>query len=232
VKPLAFIAIRTESAGAHYEDIREIAVVRADAVEAQATDVYVARVRSAGGLRPGDESAVWLVDAMDHVRALSRGCVLAAFDVRAIRQLLDKVCDDWELLPLELATETVDLHSLAWPLLVSGEAKTLRPIDVCGALGVEVHAGSCVLDDVRAQADVYRHLLARAEHAARLAGFSADERSIVGTIVERLADGRRVYGPWRVDDGRNNPKEALAEVMDALNYCAAELVRLSKVGDA
>jgi hypothetical protein len=48
--------------------------------------------------------------------------------------------------------------------------------------------------------------------------------------VHRIGEGRPTYGEWRVDDGRKYPREALEEVMDALNYCAAELVRLGKGG--
>jgi len=55
-----------------------------------------------------------------------------------------------------------------------------------------------------------------------------DEREIVEQIVARIEQGRCAYGPRNVSDGRNNPGEALLEVMDALNYCAAELVRLGK----
>jgi hypothetical protein len=57
----------------------------------------------------------------------------------------------------------------------------------------------------------------------------SDESAILRLLSERLAEGRRVYGPWRVDDGRRYPREALAEVLDALHYCAAELVRLDHV---
>lgn len=229
MRPLAFISVRTQDDGGCFEDLREIAVVRAEAFDAQPSDVYVARVRSAAG-REVDQGAVWLVEAMDQVRHLTRGCVLVGFDAAKTRELLDRVCEDWELLPLELAAETLDLGALAWPLFVAGEAKSLSPAEVCAALGVVRTEGACSLDEVRADAEAYRRLLARAEHAGKLATFSADERAIVGTIVDRIADGRRTYGPWRVDDGRNNPREALAEVMDALNYCAAELVRLAKGG--
>ena len=55
-----------------------------------------------------------------------------------------------------------------------------------------------------------------------------DERAIVEALLDRLAMGRKNYGRWRVDDGRNYPKEALAEVIDALHYCAAELVKITK----
>ena len=55
-----------------------------------------------------------------------------------------------------------------------------------------------------------------------------DEGAILATQAARLAEGRHTYGTWRVDDGRNNTGEALLEVMDALNYCAAELLRLAR----
>jgi hypothetical protein len=63
---------------------------------------------------------------------------------------------------------------------------------------------------------------------ARIRSLVADERSLVEAIVARLDAGRQDYGPWRTDDGRDYPREALAEVLDALNYCAAELVRLRR----
>jgi hypothetical protein len=57
---------------------------------------------------------------------------------------------------------------------------------------------------------------------------TSDESTILGLLSERMSEGRRVYGPWQVDDGRRYPREALAEVLDALHYCAAELVRLDR----
>jgi hypothetical protein len=78
--------------------------------------------------------------------------------------------------------------------------------------------------------EVYRRLM-----AGRLAmtpgaapAFEGDENAILAAQSARLAEGRRTYGTWRVTDGRNNPGEALLEVLDALNYCAAELVRLAR----
>ncbi|MCP4674545.1 MAG: hypothetical protein GY854_03310 [Deltaproteobacteria bacterium] len=55
-----------------------------------------------------------------------------------------------------------------------------------------------------------------------------DEKAIITALLQRLCSGRETYGPWRVDDGRDYRQEALAEVLDALHYCAAELVRLSR----
>ena len=150
--------------------------------------------------------------------------MLAAWDAAATRSFLDAACYHWELLPLDLAPASIDLRSLAWPVAVAAGAGGDTLEGVCASLRIEFAADRCALEDLRALAEVYRRVV---RHAASLAGFNADERSIIDTIASRIADGRRTYGPWRVDDGRNNPREALAEVMDALNYCAAELVRLS-----
>jgi len=228
--PLALVALRTEGLDPANDDLLEIAVARVDPREAQPTDVYTARVRSLhGGRRHHGDSAVWLVDAMDEVRALTRGCVLAAWDAGATRGFLDAACYHWELVPLDLAPASIDLRSLAWPVAVAAGAGGDTLESVCASLRVEFAANACALEDLRALAEVYRRVV---RHAASLAGFNADERSIIDTIASRIADGRRTYGAWHVDDGRNNPREALAEVMDALNYCAAELVRLSKGGAA
>ena len=225
--PLAFVAIRTEGPDPDSDDLLEIAVARAEPHDAQPTDVYTARVRSLhGGRRHHGDGAVWFVDAMDHVRALTRGCVLAAWDACATRTFLDSACYHWELLPLDLAPQSIDLRSLAWPVAVAETLIADGIEDVCASLRID-YGGACALEDIRVLAEIYRRVV---KHAASLAGFNAHERSIIDTIAGRIAEGRRTYGPWRVDDGRDNPREALAEVMDALNYCAAELVRLSKGG--
>ena len=63
---------------------------------------------------------------------------------------------------------------------------------------------------------------------AILKGLQGDERAIAEVALSRLDQGRPVYGPWKIDDGRDYPREAMAEVIDALHYCAAELVRLRR----
>lgn len=52
------------------------------------------------------------------------------------------------------------------------------------------------------------------------------ERQIAELVIERLLQGGEDYGPWKLDDPRDNLDEALEEVIDAMHYCAAELVRL------
>jgi hypothetical protein len=61
-----------------------------------------------------------------------------------------------------------------------------------------------------------------------ITGLQGDERAIAETALSRLDQGRATYGPWNVDDGRDNISEAYTEVIDALHYCAAELVRLRR----
>ena len=59
----------------------------------------------------------------------------------------------------------------------------------------------------------------------RIEALQADERAIVEKLLDRIEQGREVYGPWKVDDGRDYQAEALDEVIDALHYCAAALVK-------
>lgn len=226
--PLAFIALRTEGPNPACDDLVEVAVATGEPFEAQPIDVYTARVRATRDCTPDD--GVWLVDAMDHVRELTRGCVLAAWDASAVRTYLDGACHVWELLPLELAPHAIDLRSAAWPFVIAGGSVSADLVHVAEALGVASPDPVCALDEARVLAEVYRAIVQRTERHARDAGLSVDERAIVELLRQRLDDGRRHYGPWFVDDGRDNPREALAEVVDALHYCAAELVRLSKGG--
>ncbi len=64
--------------------------------------------------------------------------------------------------------------------------------------------------------------------AKRIAGLEADEREILEAMLDRLEKGRQTYGPWLVNDGRNYRSEAFSEVIDALHYCAAGLLQLSR----
>lgn len=64
--------------------------------------------------------------------------------------------------------------------------------------------------------------------ARRIEDLQGDERDIVSIVLDRIEQGRKTYGPWRVDDRHSNPREALYGVIDALHYSAAELYRLSK----
>ena len=64
--------------------------------------------------------------------------------------------------------------------------------------------------------------------ADRIAVLPEDERAILEVLLERMGKGREQYGVWNVDDRRDYPAETLEEVIDALHYCAAALVRLRR----
>lgn len=82
-------------------------------------------------------------------------------------------------------------------------------------------------DTARVERKMLRHRLARAEGPA---GDGGIENEIIGLLAERVRAGRRVYGLWQADDPRSYNREALEEIIDALAYCAAELLR-SSAGD-
>ena len=63
--------------------------------------------------------------------------------------------------------------------------------------------------------------------AKRITALKEDERAIIEKLLERLEQGQTIYGPWKVTDGRDYHNEALDEVLDALHYCAAALLRMS-----
>jgi hypothetical protein len=67
------------------------------------------------------------------------------------------------------------------------------------------------------------------EFQSRLCKLSKDEFSIMKTLLTRLEKGRETYGEWNVNDNRNYSKEALEEIIDALHYCAALIVKLPKI---
>ena len=61
--------------------------------------------------------------------------------------------------------------------------------------------------------------------AQRIAMLPSVERTIIEALLDRIEQGRTEYGPWKLDDGRDYPKEAFDEVIDALHYCAAALLK-------
>ena len=62
----------------------------------------------------------------------------------------------------------------------------------------------------------------------RISQMPTDEQTIIKALVDRLDTGRQSYGPWHIDDGRQYEAEAMEEVLDALHYVAAQLVRITR----
>ena len=59
-----------------------------------------------------------------------------------------------------------------------------------------------------------------------VSGLGPVEQEIAHLVVDRLLRGAEDYGPWPLDDPRDNFEEALEELIDTLHYVAAEVVRL------
>jgi hypothetical protein len=63
---------------------------------------------------------------------------------------------------------------------------------------------------------------------SRIEALQEDEKAIIEVLLDRIEQGRKEYGPWKVNDGRDYRGEAFDEVIDALHYCAAALVKKSQ----
>ncbi len=59
----------------------------------------------------------------------------------------------------------------------------------------------------------------------RIQGLKGDERAIIETCLDRMETGRQDYGPWKVNDGRDYPTEGYEEIIDALHYAAAAMLK-------
>jgi len=244
MRDIAFIDIETTGLEADYHEIVEIAALRADPSTLDIKGEMNARIHPEHPERCDPEamqvnrySAEHWKDAWDLRESLSKltrvinGCILAGHNVHF----------DWSFLlaayrRLEVVQPDVDYHlldtaSFAWPLVIAGviDKPTLRSL--CDLLGVSNDGAHTARGDALRAMGVYRRIASPAGSAplAQWIGLQADERTIVNTIVARLHEGRGEYGPWRIgEDGRRYPREAFYEVIDALNYCAAQLVRLGE----
>lgn len=59
---------------------------------------------------------------------------------------------------------------------------------------------------------------------------SPDERALLDLIGERIEQGRATYGPLYLDsDDRDFETEALEEILDAVVYLAAAILKLRRV---
>ncbi|MBE7449178.1 MAG: hypothetical protein HS111_09860 [Kofleriaceae bacterium] len=73
---------------------------------------------------------------------------------------------------------------------------------------------------------VVRHFAEGGLWLALALGLGSDERKILGTCARRLSAGKKSYGEWTLDDGRDYATEAFEEVIDGLHYAAAGLLKI------
>ncbi|MBK7078522.1 MAG: 3'-5' exonuclease [Myxococcales bacterium] len=239
---VAFVDLETTGLDPSRHDIIEIGIVRVDARTLEVLDEYEALVAPErlgeaqldalainGFTTAAWEHALPLREALLEVAPLLEGALVAGHNVGF----------DWAFLEAGfrragLALPNVDYHrldtaSLAWPLVVTGELPSMSLDPLAKLLGLERPHPHRALADARCSLEVARRLVERMRAGGVVTGLPADERQICDALLGRLAQGRRQYGPWRLDDGRDYPSEAYAEVLDGLHYTAAELVRRRRI---
>ncbi len=237
-KAIAFVDLETTGLDPSRHEIVEVAVVRVDArtldvLGEQDTLVAPERLEDAqpealavcGFSKAAWTTAVPLREALLAVAPLLEGALIAGHNVGF----------DWSFLEAGyrragLALPRVDYHrldtaSLAWPLFARGELTSLSLDSLATAFGLERPRPHRALADARCALEVARRLGERMSVGSRVTALAPDERQICEALLSRLELGRKQYGPWRVDDGRDYPSEAYEEVLDGLHYIAAELVR-------
>jgi len=235
---IAFVDLETTGLDPSLHDIVEIGVVRVDARSLEVLDEYETLVAPE---RLGDaqldalavngfsaaawERALTLREALLAVTPLLDGALVAGHNVGFDWSFLEAGFRRTGLALPNVAYHRLDTASLAWPLVVTGELPSMSLDPLAKLLGLQRPHPHRALADARCSLEVARRLVERMRAGGRLVGLQADERQICDALLGRLEQGRRQYGPWRVDDGRDYPNETYAEVLDGLHYVAAELVR-------
>lgn len=245
MRPLAFVDVETTGLDPSRHEIIELGVVVADPRTLETRGMFDVRVRP-GRIEEADPVALdingWSAEAwkdavpidvaLVRARPLLEGALLAGHNVSFDRAYLDAAWRSTGVRPPGMDHHVLDTATLAWPLHAAGLIASLKLDAVCEALGVDVGQPHRALVDAQRSLEVARRLLPDVGLATRVRSLAADERPIVETVLARIDAGRREYGAWDSDDGRDYPAEALAEVIDALNYCGAELVRMRRARKA
>jgi DNA polymerase-3 subunit epsilon len=241
-KVLAFVDLETTGLDPSRHDIVEVAVLRVDARSLEVLaqhDTLVApeRLEDAqpealaicGFSKAAWTNAVPLREALLAIAPLLEGALVAGHNVGFDWAFLQAGFARAGLTLPRVGYHRLDTASLAWPLVTSGELSSLSLDGLATLFGLERPRPHRALADARCALEVARRLAERMRLGGRVTALAADERQICETLLSRLERGRKQYGPWRVDDGRDYPSEAYEEVLDGLHYVAAELVRQRRV---
>ena len=242
---IAFIDTETTGLDPARHELIEVGVIRVAADTLEEIDSTCVRVRperiedadpralAINGYSERDwKDAPTLVEALFWIAPLLEGAILAGHNVGFDRAFLQAAWKRAGVVPPPMDHHILDTTSLAWPLFASGATKSLSLNTVCTHLGIERIEKHRALDDARASLNVARSLMPDSRIGAKVSRLEADETAIVEILLDRLHEGRDIYGRWQVSDGRDYLGETLEEVLDALHYCAAELLRLRRAVSA
>lgn len=241
MRPLVFVDCETTGLDPARHELIEVAALRVHprtlAVETELSlkvrperieDADPEALRINGFNEEAWADAVSLDEAMTQLAPVLEGAALAGHNVAFDRGFLEAAWTRVGHHPSDLDHHLLDTATLAWPLLSFGAIESVSLTPVCKHLGIDRGEEHWALDDARASLEVAKRLLPVMEDHVQLLAFAGDERAIFRRLLRRMDAGRTEYGPWNADDGRQYLREALAEVLDALHYCAAELVRLDR----
>ncbi|MCA9645682.1 MAG: hypothetical protein KC492_33555 [Myxococcales bacterium] len=227
---LAFIEVKLDEHDLLQLGICELAVICCNPTTLKVLDEYSARIESqcdATDFEPCDGS-IPLAHALSELSWRVRGGMIVGHQINATWAVLERAFRRAGLDAPHIQEHRVDVASIAWPLLAQGEVESLSLTSLAAWSGCPPQPGLTCLTQARQMLEVARVMNKRAEAGRRVMGLVADERQIADSLLGRLEQGRSVYGPWRVEDGRDYPSEAYEEVLDALHYVAAKLVQLNR----
>jgi DNA polymerase-3 subunit epsilon len=241
-KAIAFVDLETTGLDPSRHDIVEVAAIRVDARSLEVLaehdtlvapqrldDAQLEALAVCGFSKAAWTNAVPLRDALLAIAPLVEGALVAGHNVGFDWAFLEAGFRRAGLTLPQVDYHRLDTASLAWPLVASGELPSLSLDGLATLFGLERPRPHRALADARCALEVARRLAERMRLGGRVTALAADERQICEALLARLEQGRKEYGPWRVDDGRDYPSEAYEEVLDGLHYVAAELVRQRRV---
>lgn len=237
-RDIAFVDLETTGLDPERHDIIEVGVVRVDGRTLEVISELELRVvperfetaETTALEISGFDASAWtaavpIQDALAQLAPLLLGTLVAGHNVGF----------DWGFLvsahrrqglPLpEVDYHRLDTASLSWALASTGELRSMSLDPVAEHLELERPKPHRALADARCSLEVARRLRDRMTAGGRITELQGDERQIADAVLSRMGTGRRQYGPWDVNDGRDYPSEAYEEVLDGLHYVAAELVR-------
>jgi len=244
MRDLTFIDIETTGLEPDYHEIIEVAAVRlspktlgiVSQLEFKVRPEHPERCEPQAIQKNNYSTEDWknalpLIEVLQKLTPVLHGSILAGHNVFFDWSFLHEAYRRTQTVNPDVDYHMVDTVSLAWPLVVAGviEKPTLRML--CDGFSISNEGAHTAGHDVRRTIEVYKHLVGDS-HASLFQKWhrlKLDERTIVETIVNRLDAGRSDYGAWRIQtDQRRYPREAFLEILDAMNYCAAELLRLER----
>jgi hypothetical protein len=218
--PLVFVSILKNPDGL------EAAAIAVDRTTFELRSMFAGRIEPAEGARktPAAEAPRAMLHtelALGIGSVVDGGILVSWWAAQTQLQLEDLLATGGRAIQL---AGRLDLMSAAGPLQEALGVDGMELHDVAVGVGLPAptphalsHARTSIalLQRIREHAGV-------GQQWARLAG---DERRIAELAVQRLSDGRTVYGPWNVEDGRAYEREAMEEAADGFMYSMAALVR-------